>query len=85
MIYKKNVFVSERSIKDKVYIALDNEFYYLDQISYDIWKAIDGSANINDISKQIAKKYEADLEKVENDVEEYIKELLDNNLIKRIV
>jgi len=84
MILKKNIFVAERSIKDNVFIAFENEYYCLDKVGYDVWKMINGEITVVEIIKSIAKKYKIDFKRAETDVSEFIQDLINNKLVKEV-
>ena len=65
-------------------IDLEHSLYSLNKIGIQIWKRLDPSTTIDQICLDLAEKFEAPLETIQNDVLELIDDLLEKNLIKQI-
>lgn len=58
-------------------------YFSLNETGSLIWELLDGVATIPEISEAISKKYEADIETIENAVTELMLELEEQKLVER--
>ncbi|MFF2019516.1 PqqD family protein [Paenibacillus sp. NPDC058177] len=81
-IPKKNIFVNFRAVNKVGYLGYKNEAYQLDEVGIRIWEAIDGASSIEQIAEQIAAHYQANISVVQRDIEDFIFDLRENQLVE---
>ncbi|MBO8164929.1 MAG: PqqD family protein [Brevibacillus sp.] len=82
MYPNKDVFVQCRVINNTKYLAKNNEVYQLDEVGEQVWDLLDGKTSIEQIADHIARKYQVDSNMVLNDIQKFIQELVDKNLVE---
>ncbi|EKF36481.1 MULTISPECIES: PqqD family protein [Bacillus] len=82
MIPKKHMFVKHRSVMGKEYLVNKREAFQLDDVGAVIWRNINGKDSPEVIAKNVAEHFSCDEIVVKDDVNEYINELVENNLVK---
>lgn len=76
-----NLCISEKNNEIVILNMKTGFFWGLQDVSYDIWKAIEKYHDIELIVDEIVKNYNADREEIEVDVKELIDELEENELV----
>ncbi len=76
-----NLCISEKNNEIVILNMKTGFFWGLQDVSYDIWKAIEKYHDIELIVDEIAKNYNADREEIEVDVKKLIDELEENELV----
>ena len=82
--YKINspTVINETIENESVIINLDNGFYYsLESVGAEIWDALDKHISLSDICTGLAKKYNIEKDTAESTVNEFITQLIKENLI----
>ncbi len=81
-VYKKNKdFVTRQIDKDMILMPIYktnkdiNEMYTLNETAADMWELIDGKKTVKDMCDDMSKKYDVARDKLEADVEEFIKDM----------
>lgn len=64
-----------------IYNLKKKQFYYFDNISKDIWMQIKDNKSVGDIKNSIAEKYQVGYEIIEADINEFIEDLEEKELI----
>lgn len=82
-LYRINKFVGHRKYRDKLVVLNTNMglLYIFDGLEMLIWNEICKSKSINEISKNITKKYNIDQSEAENDLSDFILEMVNEGLI----
>ena len=78
------MFVKFRNIQGKKIIAKDNEIYELDDVSFMAWELFNGERSIIEVSEKIAENYNQNVEIVKKDIDAFVEDLLNNNLVNII-
>lgn len=76
-----NLCISEKNNEIVILNMKTGFFWGLQDVSYDIWKAIEKYHDIELIVDEIVKNYNADREEIEVDVKKLIDELEENELV----
>lgn len=76
-----NLCISEKNNEIVILNMKTGFFWGLQDVSYDIWKAIEKYHDIELIVDEIVKNYNADREEIEADVKKLIDELEENELV----
>lgn len=82
MTPNRDVFVQYRVINGKKFIMKNYHVFELDEIGEIVWDALDGETTVQKIAENISKLYAVPLETVEHDIKQFIKELLEKELIE---
>lgn len=64
-----------------IYNIKENQFYYFDNVSKDIWIQIRENKSVGEIIKSLANKYQVEYEAIEEDINEFIEDLKEKELI----
>ncbi|MEK3902079.1 MULTISPECIES: PqqD family protein [unclassified Paenibacillus] len=78
----RDVFVQYRVIKGTKFIMKNYHVFELDEIGEIVWDALDGETTVQQIAENISNIYNEPLETVELDIKQFIKELLEKELIE---
>ena len=62
-----------------------NCFYTLNEVAARIWDALDGSATVEDIRDGVVQEWEVDSQVAEDDLVEFLQELLSIGALKEVV
>lgn len=60
---------------------LDSEVTILNEVGSLIWKLMDGFRDIEQLVKELCKEYEVSVEEAKKDIEEFIEDLTNKNLL----
>ncbi|MBA1334425.1 MAG: hypothetical protein HPY66_2274 [Firmicutes bacterium] len=82
MIPRRDVFVQYRVVNGIKYIAKNYKAFQLDEVGELVWDSIDGKTSIEQIADKIAEKYNVDKAMVLKDIQQFMKELLENELVE---
>jgi hypothetical protein len=82
MTPSRDVFVQYRVINGNKFIMKNYHVFQLDEIGELVWDALDGETTVKQIIENISKIYDVQLETVEHDIDQFIKELLEKELIE---
>ncbi|WP_373899154.1 PqqD family protein [Haloimpatiens sp. FM7315] len=82
-MYIKNKNLVEKDFEDKKLVLnlQDEQVYELKDVEIDIWNGIDELKEFNEISNVICNKYRVDKELVNKDLNEFLNQLMVNELI----
>ncbi|HEX6904303.1 MAG TPA: PqqD family protein [Thermoanaerobaculia bacterium] len=74
--------LTQRAAGTLVLLDLDGgQYYALDEVSSRVWDLCDGELGVEAIISTIGEEFEAPLETIRGDVEEFLQEMLDENLL----
>lgn len=59
----------------------NNRWFYLNDVSKDIWLLIDNKRNINEIANELSKRYDVEYNILFNDIKEFINDLFIEGII----
>ncbi len=76
MLYLINPNVEILNNKNAIFVSLENEHYYINEISYSILNFCQTPSNFNEIVKYIIKNYNAEKNIVEKDVKNILQDFL---------
>lgn len=82
MIPNQDLFVQCRVINGKTFLAKNNEVFELDEVGEIVWESIDGLTSVFQIVEMISRKYQVDLTVVKRDIEHFLQELQNKQLIE---
>ena len=77
----KNLCISEKNDEIVVLNMKSGNFFGLQDVSYDIWKAIEKYQDIELVIDEIVKNYNVDRKEAEIDVKDLIQEMKENGLV----
>ena len=81
---KKNELIVTTDMEDGELICLDittGEYFGMDSVAKDIWEALDEKDNIDGLLEHLLQIYDVETEQLKRDIEAYLDELRDNELI----
>lgn len=88
-VFARNKDIVTRTITGELFIvpvrgklADMQRIFTLNPVAEFIWHALDGSASIDDIRKDIISNYDVNEEQVDSDIRDFITELLEADLIR---
>jgi coenzyme PQQ biosynthesis protein PqqD len=74
--------LAQRAEDSLVLLDLEGgEYFALDEVSSRIWDLCDGTRDVASVVAALSSEYEAPLETIEEDVQELLKEMVDENLL----
>jgi Coenzyme PQQ synthesis protein D (PqqD) len=74
--------LTQRAAGTLVLLDLDGgQYYALDEVSSRVWDLCDGELGVETIISTIGEEFEAPLETIRGDVEEFLQEMVDENLL----
>ena len=74
--------LTQRAAGTLVLLDLDSgQYYTLDEVSSRVWDLCDGELGVEAIVSTIGEEFEAPLETIQGDIEEFLQEMLDENLL----
>jgi hypothetical protein len=76
-----NIEYKIKEKEDVVEIHLLHAIYYLTDVGKDIWTKIDGKRSIDEICEILMEEYSADKKVLQNEVLDFLEDLLSKNLI----
>ncbi|WP_411501439.1 PqqD family protein [Bacillus thuringiensis] len=82
--YMRSTFVNSRVIQNKYYIATYAQGFELNEVAKKVWELLDHPTTIEEIVNKVAEEFEEDHKTVLVDVEEFIENLINNELIEKI-
>ncbi len=77
-------FVNSRVIQNKYFIATYAQGFELNEVAKKIWELLDHPTTIEEIVNKIAEEFDGNSDIVREDVEEFIENLINNELIEKI-
>ena len=80
----KNLCISEKNDEIVVLNMKSGNFFGLQDVSYDIWKAIEKYQDIELVIDEIVKNYNVDRKEAEIDVKDLIQEMKENGLVVEV-
>ena len=90
-IYRKNEDVVTRDIDGELFLlplirTRDeiNALFTLSEMASKIWDMIDGKRSLGQIKKKVLKEYNVEEDVIEKDLENFIKDAKEINIIKKI-
>ncbi|MFB7816173.1 PqqD family protein [Paenibacillus chitinolyticus] len=78
----RDLFVQYRVINGSKYILKNYKVFLLDEVGEIIWDSLDGKTTLQQIAEQISIKYQIEVETALDDIEHFINELLEKELIE---
>lgn len=84
MKYKKNIGVLLDRYEGKFYAVYDYQVFELNEVGARVLELCNGKNEMSDISRKISDHYKVDESMVKEDVGQYIKMLLTNELVKKL-
>ena len=82
MIPSKDLFTRCRVFNGTTFLAKNNEVFELDEVGELVWDMLDGETEIDKIAEKIAEKYEVDRNIVWRDIQAFVNELAEKELIE---
>ncbi|WP_242267230.1 PqqD family protein [Bacillus cereus group sp. BfR-BA-01518] len=82
--YMRSNFVNSRVIQNKYFIATYAQGFELNEVAKKIWELLDHPTTIEEIVNKIAEEFDGNSDIVREDVEEFIENLINNELIEKI-
>jgi hypothetical protein len=79
--FRKNIVYRVRTINGQNILFGDNQCFQLNEIAAIIWNNLNGENTIADIANIIAEEYSVDKEVIMDDVNSFISEMIDCNVI----
>lgn len=84
-IYKQNIKYRIRKVSNRYVLLGAEKCFEFNELANFIWEHINGDTDINAIVEAIIKDYECTRQVAEKDVNELIKFLADNGILKEVV
>lgn len=84
MVYKKNMNMEFISLEGEGEVIFDHvlkKVHILNEIGQDIFILCDGKNSLQEIKRILAEEYGKELAEVDKDIDEFMNELLDKNLV----
>ncbi|MEK8199509.1 PqqD family protein [Lysinibacillus sp. FSL M8-0134] len=78
----RDIFVQDRVLNGKRYIAKDYKVILLDDIGEIIWNSLDGTTSFNEIAETITSEYNVEKEVVIEDIKVFVNKLYDKGFIE---
>ena len=63
---------------------LEGSLFSLDEMGRAVWTRLDGKRTLKDVTQNLASKYDASQKKIENDVRNFVKELVKRRLVVEV-
>lgn len=80
-LFKRNIVYRVRTINKKNVLFGENQCFELNELALLIWNNLDGENSIDDLINMIAEEYDADKSDIKKDIEEFINEMVESNVI----
>lgn len=77
---EQNIFARFSVVNGTSYLALNYELFEINDIGEFIWECIDGKKTTDQISEEVAAKYNVKIDDVQDDVQEFINLLIERKL-----
>ena len=82
-VYQKAAYVEWQTVEDKV-VLIDNremELFHLNEVGALVWDLMDGARTYEEIEENVASEFDAPLKQIQKDVSDFVKKLLERELI----
>lgn len=80
----KNLCISEKNDEIVILNMKSGNFFGLQDVSYDIWQAIEKYQDVELVIDEIVRNYNVDRKKAEIDVRDLIQEMKENGLVVEV-
>ncbi len=77
----ENLCISEKNNEIVILNMKSGNFFGLQDVSYDVWKAIEKYQDVELIIDEIVENYNVDRREAESDIRDLIKEMKENGLV----